>query len=211
MSHPHDPNRWPEAADHDPRQSVPNEPVWPSKAWHETGGKPAKRGKMPWWAWLLIGFGGFLVLVLVLVLALGLWASVAINGQATGGTQSEPAPTAVAEPTSEPEPSPTESENTSATELYREMNADFPADQEAYLNELVDNARPVYVGSDNRVLLAMGLAVCLKLDSGETIEQVALRIPDQYTNTQAGTIIGASVRHLCPANQPAIDEFLTTL
>lgn len=203
MSHPHDPTRRPAGEDPAPEYRDPGHArAYPSEGWAQPQ-PPSRRGKMPWWAWLLIGFGGFLVLVLALVL----WAAVAINGQTTGGTQSEPAPTAVAEP----EPSPTESENTSATELYREMNAEFPADQEAYLNELVDNARPVYVGSDNRVLLAMGLAVCMKLDSGETIEQVALRIPDQYTDTQAGTIIGASVRHLCPANQPAIDEFLTTL
>lgn len=203
MSHPHDPNSQPTGEDPAPEYRDPGRPrYYPSEGWTQPQ-PPSRRGKMPWWAWLLIGLGGFLVLVLALVL----WAAVAINGQTTGGTQSEPAPTAVAEP----EPSPTESENTSATELYREMNAEFPADQEAYLNELVDNARPVYVGSDNRVLLAMGLAVCMKLDSGETIEQVALRIPDQYTDTQAGTIIGASVRHLCPANQPAIDEFLTTL
>lgn len=186
---------------HDPRQSVPNERVWPSKAWHETGGGPAKRGPMPWWAWLLLGLGALAVAALALVL----WAAVQIGQGAEEPQVIGPPPTTAA---AEPTPEPAETVNESATQLFREMNAEFPADQEAYLNGMVDDAREVYVGQDNRVLLAMGLAVCLKYEQGDSTAAIVNSIPAEYDDAQSGRIVGLALKHLCPEHIPAAEDDL---
>jgi hypothetical protein len=204
MSHPHDPNRWPEPAENDPRQSVPNERVWPSTAWHETPMPPAKRGRMPWWAWLLLGLGAAAVLILALIL----WAAVAINGQDRAAEQA-PVPAATTQaPTTQPAATPSadsEPDTADRDAYWRAVNArDFPADQAAYLDGVLADARPVYMARDNTVTVAMGLGACLLLEQGLDTATVVNRLPAEHTEVDRAEVLGHAVQNLCPEQRACV-------
>lgn len=206
MSHPHDPNRWPEAADHDPRQSVPNERVWPSKAWHETPMPPARRGRMPWWAWLMLGLGAFALIALALLL----WGAVTINAQDRAAEQAPvPAATTQAPATTQPAATPQPTTQASDARFYA-MNDDFTGPQAAYLDGLLEDARPFYLAEQNTTLLAVGEGICLLLDSGDSTGAVLATMPEEYDEAQNAYVIGHAVANLCPEHAAAVRDDVTS-